>query len=252
MAAPISVVIITKNEIDRISKCLQSLHSLTDDIIVIDSGSNDGTVEKAKNLGAKVYKAEWQGYGPTKNFGHDKAKYNWILSLDADELLSKSLLEEIKSLQLETGNVYKIDRQNYYLNKAINYSGWSPDWVFRIFNKNEVKWNDNLVHEKLILPSQINTVKLKHKLIHHSYRSVADHKAKVEKYADLRAQIWLDKAKSPSMIKRWFGPIFKGLKSYILKLGVLDGKEGWMIAKMNMYLVRRQIFHFDRLKAEIH
>ena len=249
MANNISVVIITKNEIDRITACIQSIHTLTDDIIVVDSGSTDGTVEKARELGAVVIDTKWKGYGPTKNYGFSKAKYDWVLSLDADEKVSKQLLDEIKSLDLTPKTVYAINRQNFYLDKAIKHSGWSPDWVFRIFNKQTVQWNDSLVHEKLIIPAGYNTIKLQGKLLHHSYRSIKDHKAKIEKYAALRAQIWIDKGKAPGIWKRNLGPIWKSFKSYILNLGVLDGKAGWTIARMNFYLVRRQIFHYDKLKS---
>lgn len=249
MSIKISVVIITKNEIDRISKCLQSLQGLTDDIIVVDSGSDDGTVVKAEELGAKVFKTEWQGYGATKNFGHMKAKYDWILSIDADEVLSNELIKEIRALNPKSACTYALDRQNFYLGKAIKYSGWSPDWVFRIFNKNVVRWNDNLVHEKLIIPEDNKIIELKGKLLHYSYRSIEDHRAKIEKYAILRAQSWIDHGKRPGLLKRFIGPSWKGFKSYILKLGFLDGKAGWMISKMNIYLVKRQIFHFDKLKS---
>lgn len=248
MPIDISAVIITKNEVDRIEECIQSILPLTDDIIVIDSGSTDGTKEKAINLGAKVIETEWKGFGPTKNFGHSKAKYDWIISIDADESLSKELVLELSNIDFHLGCVYMMDRQNFYLGKRIRYSGWNPDWVSRIFNKNEVKWNDNLVHEKLIIPTKNKLIKLKHKLIHKSYRSIEDHMAKVEKYAALRAQIWLDTGKHPGFLKRFLGPIYKAFKSYILKLGILDGREGWIIAKMHVHLVKRQIFYFDKFK----
>ncbi|MDF1698456.1 MAG: glycosyltransferase family 2 protein [Saprospiraceae bacterium] len=246
----ISAVIITKNEVDRIATCIQSILPLTHDIIVVDSGSTDGTIAKAKELGAQVVQTEWKGFGATKNFGHTKAKYDWILSVDADESLSKELSLEIKNLPLEKGCVYAIDRKNYYGDQWIKYSGWSPDWVQRIFNKQEVQWNDNLVHEKLVLPKSTTCIKLNHKLEHHSYRSLDDHKEKIESYAALRAKIWFNTGKSPSTLKRIFGPIFKAFKSYILKLGFLDGKNGWIIAKMNAYLVQRQIHYYTKIKSE--
>lgn len=249
MSTNISAVIITNNEVDRISKCIQSLLPLTDDIVVVDSGSTDGTIKLAEDLGASVYKKEWMGYGQNKNFGNSKAKNDWIISLDADEYLSFELIREIKSLKLQDHAVYKINRQNYYLGKMINYSGWSPDWVYRLFNRNEVEWNKSLVHEKLILPDNIKVVSLENKLHHHSYRSLEDHKQKIEKYAELRAKIWLDNHNRLPLSKRLFGPFFKGFKSYVLKLGLLDGKEGWTIAKMNSILVRRQIYYFDKLKS---
>ena len=248
MSVKISAVIISKNEVDRIGDCIQSLKALTDDIIVVDSGSTDGTQEKARSLGATVVETGWIGYGANKNFGHTKTQNDWILSIDADESLSAELVEEIQSTSSKQGIVYAIDRQNYYLGKRINYSGWSPDWVQRIFNKNEVKWNENLVHEKLVLSENVKVLRLKHKLIHNSYRSKEDHMAKIEKYASLRAQMWIDKNKTPNVFKRWLGPSFKAFKSYILKLGILDGGAGWNIAKMNAHLVKRQIYHFDKIK----
>ncbi len=248
MSVKVSAVIITKNEVDRIVECIQSLLPLSDDIIVMDNGSTDATVEKAKSLGAKVFETQWLGYGATKNLGHSKAKYDWILSIDADESLPQELIKELQNTRFETGCIYAIDRQNYYLGHKISHSGWSPDWVYRVFNKNEAHWNDNLVHEKLTFPSNFKIVKLKHKMIHHSYRSIQDHLDKVEKYAALRAQIWLDRGRNPNIFKRWLGPMFKGFKSYILKFGFLDGGAGWKIAKMNAHLVKRQLHYFDKLK----
>ena len=246
-ANKLSAVIISKNEVDRIGQCLSSLQGLTDDIIVIDSGSKDGTVELAKSHGAKVYDLEWQGYGPTKNWGNQKARYDWIISLDADEWLSEDLKKEIMDTELVNGNVYMMDRQNIYLGKKIHHSGWSPDWVLRIFNRNDVMWNDNLVHEKLIVSSTIKKVKLNHKLMHNSYRSLDDHMEKIEKYAKLKAESWIINDKTPGALKRFFGPLAKAFSSYVLKLGFLDGTAGWNIARMNAHLVRRQIHHFDSL-----
>lgn len=250
MGSKISAVIITKNEVDRISDCLNSLHGLTDDIVVVDSGSTDQTVAIAKELGARVFQIGWNGYGANKNFGHSMAKYEWILSLDADEKVSENLKEEIRNLPMVNGNVYSVNRQNFYLGKAINHSGWSPDWVHRIFNKTEVKWNDKLVHEKLIIPEGIQVHKLQNRLLHHSYRSIDDHKSRIEKYAALRAKMWFEQDNEPNLLKRWIGPFLKGFKSYILKLGFLDGNAGWIIAKMNVLLVKRQIHYFDLLKSE--
>jgi len=248
MSVKISAVIISRNEVDRIGKCIRSLKDLTDDIIVVDSGSTDGTQEKAKAMGAILVETDWNGYGANKNFGHTKAQHDWILSIDADESLSTELVEEIQNARLDSGTVYAIDRQNIYLGKKIEYSGWSPDWVIRVFNKHEAKWNENLVHEKLVFSENMKVLRLKHKLIHNSYRSREDHLGKIEKYASLRAQMWMDQGKTPNTLKRWLGPIFKAFKSYILKFGFLDGSAGWVIAKMNAHLVRRQIFHFDKIK----
>jgi glycosyltransferase involved in cell wall biosynthesis len=252
MSIKLSAVIITKNEAHRIGQCIKSLQNITDDIVIVDSGSTDTTKAISRKLGAKIYETEWRGYGPTKNMGHSKAQNDWIISVDADELMTDELAKEIMHLELESNCVYALNRQNYYLGKKIKHSGWSPDWVYRIFNRKEVKWNDNLVHEKLILPDHMKIIRLKHKLIHHSYDSIEDHMSKIENYAHLRAQIWIEQKKHPSLLKKWFGPAFKGFKSYILQLGYLDGKAGWTIAKMNTRLVRRQLYYFDKLQKSKH
>lgn len=246
----ISAVIISLNEADRVGRCISSLLGLVDEVIVIDSGSKDGTRQIAKDLGAIVVESQWLGYGQTKNVGHEIANNNWILSIDSDEYLSDKLKEEISKLKLNSGSVYSMDRQNIYLGKQVKYSGWSPDWVDRLYEKDKIEWNDNLVHEKLIIPRSANRVRLKHKLIHHSYRSEADHRKKIEKYAALKAQSWVEHGQSPSLLKIFFGAGFKAFHSYILKLGILDGKVGWKLAKMNAFLVRRQLKEYQRLKNQ--
>lgn len=249
MPNKISVVIIAKNEEDRIQECLKSVQILSDDIIVVDSGSTDDTVAKAREMGARVIFSDWKGFGPTKNYGNAKAINDWVLSLDSDEQISQNLLAELLTLDLKMDCVYSIDRQNYYLDQVVKYSGWSPDWVIRLFNKKDVEWNDSLVHEKLIIPDGTRIIKLHNQIIHNSYKSLKDHKDKIEKYASLRAQIWHRNGSAPSFGKRYFGAIWKGFKSYILNLGFLDGKAGWTIAKMNMLLVKRQLFYFDKLNS---
>ncbi len=248
--AKVSAVILSKNEADRISRCIRSLIDVVDEVILVDSGSTDGTIDIARALGAKVITTEWRGYGQTKNFGHSQTKNDWILSLDSDEWLTENLAAEIKVLQLEAKRVYAFNRSNIYMGKEIRYSGWSPDWVPRLFNKNEVTWNDNLVHEKLIIPQDHKIQKLSGKLVHDSYRSVDDHKAKTDIYARLKANSWIEKGVSPSFMKRYFGSGFKAFHSYVIKAGFLDGKEGRIIAKMNAYLVTMQVEYYDQLKSK--
>lgn len=246
----ISAVILSKNEADRIARCILSVSEVVDEVIVVDSGSTDTTIEIAKSLGATVYSIDWMGYGGTKNYGHGKATYDWILSMDSDEWLSDKLKEEIKSISLAGKCIYGINRSNIYLGKVMNHSGWSPDWVLRLFDKSEVKWNDNLVHEKLVYPDMYKVRKLSGALMHDSYRSIEDHKSKTERYAKLKAESWIQKDTSPSILKRNFGPIFKGFYSYIIKLGFLDGSEGLTIARMNIYLVQKQLEYYDELKSD--
>ena len=244
----ISAVIITKNEADRISRCISSVINIVDEVIVIDSGSEDKTIEIAKSLGASVISTEWKGFGSTKNYGNSVSKNDWILSLDSDEWLSKELADEVISLIKEDNKVYSMNRLNIYLGKKIKHSGWSPDWVPRLFNKNNVRWNNNLIHEKLVIPSTISVTKMAGLLMHDSYRSTEDHKTKTEKYAFLKAKSWIENRQSPSLLKRYFGAGSKAFHSFVIKRGFLDGKEGRLIAKMNAYLIKMQIKYYDQLK----
>jgi len=247
----ISAVILSRNEADRISQCINSLIDIVDEVIVVDSGSEDGTPEIAKSLGAHVNITDWKGYGANKNFGHSLARNNWILSIDSDEWLSTELAEEILELKKDDKTVYSINRNNSYMGKEIRYSGWSPDWVPRLFNKKHVSWNNNLVHEKLIIPQGFYLKKLTGNLMHNSYRSREDHKAKTDRYAMLKAKSWIESGNSPSFLKRHFGPGFKAFHSFVIKAGFLDGKEGRQIASMNAYLVKMQVHYFDQLKSKI-
>ena len=246
----ISAIILSKNEADRIGRCINSLLNIVDEVIVVDSGSTDDTIKIAKSLGVKVICTEWKGYGKTKNFGHHQAQNDWILSLDSDEWLSEKLANEIMALKKMDKLVYSLNRSNIYMGKEIQHSGWSPDWVLRLFNKTNVKWNTSLVHEKLIIPHDFTIQKLYGKLMHDSYRSIEDHKTKTDKYAMLKARSWIEAGKSPSSLKRYFGSSFKAFHSYVIKGGFLDGKEGRMIAKMNAYLVEKQVECFDQLKSK--
>lgn len=246
----ISAVILSRNEADRISQCISSLIDIVDEVIVVDSGSEDDTTDIAKSLGANVNIIDWKGYGANKNFGHSLARNNWILSIDSDEWLSAELAEEILRLKKHDNIVYTINRTNIYMGKKIHYSGWSPDWVPRLFNKKHVSWNDNLVHEKLIIPKGYSLLKLNECLMHNSYRSKEDHKAKTDNYAMLKAKSWIESGNSPSFLKRHFGPGFKAFHSFVIKAGFLDGKEGRQIANMNAYLVKMQVEYYDQLKSK--
>lgn len=245
----LSAVIITKNEADRIGRCIQSLEGLASDVVVVDSGSSDDTIKIAKELGARVIETEWLGYGPTKNFGNAHAKHDWILSIDSDEYVTDDLKTEILRLNLSEPEVYTIDRQNYYLGQKIKHSGWSPDWVQRIFHKESVEWNDSLVHERLLIPTDHKVLKIKGKLNHDSYRSKEDHISKIDKYARLKAESWVKNGKSPSSMKRLMGGTFKAFQSYVLKLGFLDGSAGLELARMNHYLVKKQLDWYENLKS---
>ena len=233
----LAAVIITKNEETNIERCISSILPVTTEVLVIDSGSTDQTIPLAKSLGAQVIEADWKGYAATKNFGHTQTNADWILSIDADEVLTPALQKELNDLTLEDDTVYTLNRITNYCGQWIKHSGWFPDRKIRVFNKSQIYWQGDFVHETLFLPEQTQVKDLKGLLEHYSYKSLDDHWQRLNKYAELSAQELLHKGQKPSWAKLYLAPGFRFFRTLVLKLGFLDGKAGWIISKRNAYLV---------------
>ena len=246
----ISAVIITKNEENNIGDCIASLKGVVDEIIVVDALSDDKTVALAKQLGVAVIERAWTNFGDQRNYGAQQANHNWILSIDADERIDEVLASAINSQKLDPYTIYSVDVKTNYIGKWIKHCGWSPNFKKRLYHKGSAKWSSAIVHENLIWTNDLKIEKLKGCMLHYSYPSLAWHHKKTEKYARLTAEKWRANNKAPSALKRMFGPGFRFFRTYILKLGILDGKEGYLISKMSALLVRRQIHHFDKMKIE--
>lgn len=244
----ISAVIIACNEEQYIQQCIESILPITTDIIVIDSGSTDKTVSLAKSVGAQVYHMPWKGYGANKNFGISKAKHDWILSIDADEILNQDLINDLKKLDKDKNIIYKIKSLVNFNGKWIYHSGWYPAWKLRFFHKDTAYWNLAPVHEELIYPAGTILNELKGQLLHYSFKDIEDHRAKADKYAKLKAETWIQNGKSVSLFKKISGPSFKFLRTYLLKFGFLDGKEGFIISKVDAMMIRAAITHYHHLK----
>ncbi len=236
----ISAVIITKNEEANIIQCLESLKNIVAEILIIDAFSTDKTVEFAQRLGAKVVQKEWVGYSQNKNYGNQLAAHDWILSIDADEVLSEALKNNIHTLQLDENHIYSINRLNNYCGQWIKYCNWHPDWKNRLFHRKTAKWQGDFVHEQLIFPTNIKIIRLAGLLYHYSYQNSADHWQRIEKYAQLSAQQLFQDGKKATFIKLWMAPVARFLRTYFLKLGFLDGKAGWIISIRTGYLVYRK------------
>ncbi len=236
----ISAVIITKNEATNIARCLQSIRDVVDEILVIDAFSTDDTIKIAKELGAKVVQKKWIGYSQNKNYGNQLAKHNWILSIDADEVLSPKLIASIQALKLEAQHVYAINRLNNYCGQWIKHCSWHPDWNIRLFHKSKAQWKGDFVHERLNFPTTIKIIRLEGLLYHYSYQNSVDHWNRIEKYAKLSAQQLYSEGKKATFIKLWLAPIARFLRTYFLKMGFLDGKAGWTISVRTGYLVRKK------------
>lgn len=248
VAINISAVIITYNEEHNLKDCINSLKGLCNEIIVVDAHSTDNTLTIAKSLGAKVYSKKWESYGDQRNFGATQATNNWVLSIDADERVDSVLARELTQIKFDQHCVYALNVKTNYLGKWIKYCGWYPNYKKRLYNRKVVKWSDDLVHENLISDGRMDIIKIKGNLLHYSYPTIDIHHLKTERYAKLTAQNWKKKKRSPGIAKKMFGPSFRFFRTYILKLGILDGREGYMISKMSALLVRKQLEYFYKIK----
>ena len=241
MSLDISAVIITKNEAENIGKCIKALHLVSNDIVVIDANSSDQTVAIAQALGARVHQHKWVSYGHNKNIGNQLAQYDWILSIDADEVLSPELTQSLQQLSLQNNTVYSVNRLVNFGGDWVKHSGWHPDWKVRLFNRKKVSWDEQaLVHEQLIIPTNSTIQQLTGLLYHYSYKDDADHWQRIESYAQLAAQQMATAGKKANFIKLYGSPIARFLRTYFLKKGFLDGYVGWKISYRNAYLVHRK------------
>jgi glycosyltransferase involved in cell wall biosynthesis len=228
----ITVVIIAKNEAYSIANTLQSLKGLTDDIIIVDSGSTDETVNICKQFMATIIETNWEGYGLTKNKGAAAAKYDWILSLDADEAIDEKLKQSLRRLSLKDENeVFKITRRNFFCNKLIRFGEWGQDTPIRLFNRKKAAWNNAAVHENLVFPEDVTVIKLKGNILHYTVQNRREYDAKTDEYARMNAGKYVEAGKRANFFKQYFSPVFAFIQHYIFRLGFLDGKEGFIIAK---------------------
>ena len=237
----LSVVIITHNEEANIGRTLASVQPLVADskgeveIIVVDSGSTDRTVEIAKSFGAKVFIEEWKGYAAQKNSAIDKATGEWILSLDADEELGPGLAGEMMALEETrarggTAPVgFWIPRKNFFLRRWIKHGGFWPDPKLRLFRKGASRFEQRLVHEDATLTEGISA-KLKHAILHHSYPTLADYIDHMNRYSSLGAEMAIAKGRRGfSMFNIVLRPLATFIYNYFFRLGFLDGREGLLL-----------------------
>lgn len=237
----VSIVIITKNEAERIEECLKMSRLITDDIIVVDNGSTDNTLKIAKKNQCRIFHETWNGYGANKNKGIAWAKYDWILSIDADEVPDMELVSSILKLDLNNSKaVYDIKFRSYLGEKKIRFGNWGSDHHIRLFNRKYVTWDESKVHERLMLPEDVVTRKISGYIHHHSAKDIYECNKKAVHYARLSAKQYHELGKKSSVIKRYLSPVLGFIKSFIIRFGFLDGQEGLDIARM--------IFENTRLK----
>lgn len=225
----LSVTVITKNEATNIEACLRSV-LFADQVVVLDSGSTDSTVEIARSLGAEVsINPDWQGFGVQKNRALALANSDWVLSLDADERLSPELQAEIQVvLEAPAFDAYSFPRLSSYCGQYMHHSGWYPDRVTRLFRRQTAQFSDDLVHERIITSSPVG--KLRSQLLHESYRSFESVLDKANRYSSAGAQSMLEKGKTASLGTALKHGIWAFFRTYFLRLGFLDGRMGLVLA----------------------
>ena len=245
----ITAVIVVKDGARTISGCIQALQNVLQHIIVaIDDQTSDETEMICKDLRVECHLISWQGFSTTKNLVAALAKTEWILSIDADEIINEDLQQSILHLDLKPSTVYAFNRLSFIGETAIRHSGWFPDWVSRLYNKNEAQWNVRLVHEGLTLKKDNQIVRLEGVAYHYSYVDFHKVERKFDNYALLRAKEWISKSNKPPILKRLFGPYFRVLKTYILNRGFLDGNAGLQLAKLEFELKRKELNYFKKLR----
>ncbi|CAN5343648.1 glycosyltransferase family 2 protein [soil metagenome] len=231
----ISAVIISFNEEKNIAEAVKSV-DWADEILVVDSESDDQTREISESLGAKVFIKKWQGFSKQKQFAVDNAAHDWIFSLDADERVSDKLKTGILQLknkpENELADGYKIPRLSFYMNRPIRHCGWYPDWQLRFFNRRKGKWKDVLIHESVKMQENAKVEKLKSDILHYTIENASHHHKMIgTRYAPLAARQMFERGKRTSLLKIYTAGFTTFLKTYLLKGGFLDGLAGFTISR---------------------
>jgi len=227
----ISATIITFNEQANIARAIESLRCC-DEVIVVDSGSNDRTVEIAANLGARVVEASWRGYAGQKNFAAEQAAFDWVLSIDADEALSEALEAEIWQIKKNGPqfDAYTVPRMARYLGRWIMHSGWYPDRKIRLYDRRKSRWIGDYVHECVQVDGKVGHLKCN--LLHYTFDSLSEHLRSLDRYTTLAAQELVARGYKVGWSDLALDPFFTFFRTYIFKAGFLDGTEGLTIAFM--------------------
>ena len=232
----ISVVIITLNEEANIGRCIEAVLPFADDIVVMDSFSTDATAEIcARYPIVQFFQHAFDGYTPQKNRANALAKHPWILSLDADEVVSEELRQSILAIKAEPkADAYTFNLCTNYLGQWIRHGSWYPDRKLRLFDQRKGQW-EGYIHEKIVMQPGSRFAWLKGDLLHYSYTSFEQHLRQSQTYSFMVAQDLYKKGKRSSWFKLWLNPWVAFLKSYVFKRGFMDGYYGYVIARMNAF-----------------
>lgn len=238
----ISITILTYNSEKTLETTLASL-TCFDDIVVLDSGSQDSTEQIARKYPAvRFFQKPFIGFGPMHNMASDLVRYDWVLSIDSDEAITDALVQEIKELHLQSNTVYSIPRKNIYRGKHIKGSGWWPDRVFRLYDRKQTSFSNALVHETIITAS-MNTRDLKNPMLHTPFFKTAQFIQKIQSYSELYANQHANK-KKVLPFSPYLHASFAFFKSYVLKLGIRDG---WLGLEISLYNANCALYKYLKL-----
>ncbi len=229
----LSVVVITKNEADAIGRCLESV-AWADETIVLDSASEDATTDIARRLGARVETTtDWPGFGPQKNRALDLVTCDWVLALDADEWVSPGLRAAIEAaIAAPNGKcAFRMPRLSSYCGRFMRHSGWWPDHVTRLFRRGQARFSDDRVHEHLIVSGAVGT--LSEPLLHEAIRDLDEALAKMNSYSTAGALMQLERGRKASLAGAVWHGAWTFFRTYVLRAGFLDGREGFLLAVSN-------------------
>lgn len=247
---PVSAYIITYNEQKNIRRCLESLRDF-DEIVVVDSNSEDATIEICREFTDKVYQRPWPGHTPQYEFAVEQTKNEWVFWLDADEVATPELLQEFRHIfeQGRNGDVagYYISRMTRYMGRWIRHGAWYPDYKLRLFKKTTGKYTGTDPHMKVVVNG--NTKRLKGEILHYTMESFSDHLRTIDRYAEIRAEKKMDSSARFSLLSMVLHPILSFLKGYVIKRGFLDGMPGFIIAVTSAFAIFSRYVKFWEKKS---
>jgi glycosyltransferase involved in cell wall biosynthesis len=253
----ISVVIITLNEENNIGRCLDSIQDIADEIIIVDSFSTDRTEAIAKEKGAIFIKNKFKDYVDQHEFADLQASNDFILSLDADEVISKDLEESIQNTKKYwKHDGYSMNRMTNYCGTWIHHSGWYPDIKLRLYDRRKGKWIGKKIHERFTLIEGCTKGHLKGDILHYSYYSIAQHVNQANKFTDLTAMAAFEHGIKSNLFKITFNPVFKFIRNYFFHFGFMDGYYGLIICRISAhatflkYVKLKQLYTDLKQKAE--
>lgn len=244
---PLSAVLITRDCAHSVRATLESLR-FCEEIVAVDSGSTDDTLAVLQEFGVRVLQEAWRGFGPQKQFAIEQAAHNWVLCVDSDEIVSPELRSSIEDVLAKPGyQFYEFPRRNRFLGRYLRHGEGYPDLSLRLFDRQQARWSDDIVHEKVITLGLVG--RLQGDLLHHSEDTIETYLAKQNRYTSLAAKALLDEGQQASVSKLVFSPLFRFIKFYFLRLGFLDGLPGFihiLIGCFNSFAKYAKMIEFSR------